>query len=390
MKNASIEQTGCGCNFGAHTGVCTSFSGRGSHADYTMLCVVVILLLSVPHAAINVRKGHRAAKCNGIQDCSTCARTAHGGTTCQWCPMDMECHAASDRIFTPCNASQVVVKPDHCVAPAPAPGNATYDPSRAAAMLHFATASYCKTTSIDAWSCKPCHAAMVAAGGAFNATAFTDDDTQGQAFVGAGAGGRLGRIIVVAFRGSSNLRNWISDLSIRHISTYKRCDGCEVHAGFYKAWLGLQRDVVSEVMRLLELQPVSRLYVVGHSLGAALAVLAAADFSHAYALNVSAVYTFGEPRVGNEAFKEFYESASQEQITWRVVHHRDPVPKLPLSSWGFKHHAREVFYNSNSSHFKVCDGTGHDLTCSDSLRFSDNLADHISYLGLVQGAAACK
>ena len=46
------------------------------------------------------------------------------------------------------------------------------------------------------------------------------------------------------------------------------------------------------------------------------------------------VYTFGEPRVGNKAFHAYYNSG--EHLSWRVTHHRDPVPHLPTEDMGFE------------------------------------------------------
>lgn len=45
--------------------------------------------------------------------------------------------------------------------------------------------------------------------------------------------------------------------------------------------------------------------VTGHSLGGALAILAAADIK-SVGHKVDEVYTFGQPRVGNVAFSKWY------------------------------------------------------------------------------------
>ena len=252
-----------------------------------------------------------------------------------------------------------------------------YPQTQAMQMIQFSTAAYCgkDITSIKKWSCKPCKHADPG----FEAKVFTDAKTSGLAYVGVTSNKTE---IVVVFRGSANLANWISDLNFPRTSAYPKCNGCKVHGGFYKAWQGLQDDVVHEVVSLTSKMPKAKLYITGHSLGAALAVLAAADLHYTWSLNVDFVFTFGEPRVGNQAFRDFYSKGSH--VSWRVTHWRDPVPKLPLSSMGFKHHGTEVFYNSDSSSYTQCDGTGHDMRCSDGLDISVLITDHTSYLGLSQ------
>ena len=61
--------------------------------------------------------------------------------------------------------------------------------------------------------------------------------------------------------------------------------------------------VTSYVMTLLQSSNHSApLYVVGHSLGAAVAVLASSGFMLNHGATPAAIYTYGCPRVGNEAF----------------------------------------------------------------------------------------
>jgi len=41
--------------------------------------------------------------------------------------------------------------------------------------------------------------------------------------------------IIVSFRGTHDIKNWISDLDFIK-TTYDKCDGCEVHKGFWIAY----------------------------------------------------------------------------------------------------------------------------------------------------------
>jgi hypothetical protein len=82
--------------------------------------------------------------------------------------------------------------------------------------------------------------------------------------------------IILAFRGSDNIPNWITDLSLSK-TTYPPCEGCEVHTGFLSAWTGIKTQVQGAVSNWRSLNPDAPIYVTGHSLGGAMAVLAAAD-----------------------------------------------------------------------------------------------------------------
>ena len=74
--------------------------------------------------------------------------------------------------------------------------------------------------------------------------------------------------------------------------------------------------------------------ITGHSLGGALAVMAAAHIQNKYnAVNV--LYTQGQPRVGNDDFAKFMTSFIPN--TYRIVDYADQVPHVPQSILWFKH-----------------------------------------------------
>merc|ERR1719498_1662564 len=82
------------------------------------------------------------------------------------------------------------------------PPDDRYSEERAMMFLHFSNAAYCDAGSITNWTGSSC----VKADPNFNATVFTDDDTQGQAYVGmptVNSTKTASPAIVVGFRGSS-------------------------------------------------------------------------------------------------------------------------------------------------------------------------------------------
>eukprot|EP00898_Chlorokybus_atmophyticus_P000968 jgi/Chlat1/1872/Chrsp141S02177 len=126
----------------------------------------------------------------------------------------------------------------------------------------------------------------------------------------------------------------------------------KVHTGFCGAW----QSVAAQVLNVVETEQRSKrlpVLVCGHSLGGALAMLCAYDLRmHASVLPGELfVYTFGAPRVGNLALAAQYNSLVPN--TFRLVHARDTVTKVPLVVFGFKHAGRVVLLNARNSDLLV-------------------------------------
>ncbi|HEV2329229.1 MAG TPA: lipase family protein [Verrucomicrobiae bacterium] len=121
-----------------------------------------------------------------------------------------------------------------------------------------------------------------------------------------------------------------------------------VHHGFLFDWDSISTDVLASVARLLLPFTRKKIFVEGHSLGGALAVLGANEFCR-QGWNVGGVYTFGQPRVGDAAFVSDYESAMAGfphqlgDLTYRVVNENDIVPRVPLPLAGYRHGGQLIF-----------------------------------------------
>jgi triacylglycerol lipase len=140
----------------------------------------------------------------------------------------------------------------------------------------------------------------------------------------------------LVFRGTTNLMDWVTNLQAFPSSWNP---GGRVHEGFKEA-LELVWDEVSAELDTLKAKNY-RVFYAGHSLGAALATLAA-SLRPPYAL-----YTFGSPLVGDEKFA----TTLTGQQVYRVVNNRDKVTTLPPPS-PF-HHFGELHYITHDSKMLV-------------------------------------
>ena len=119
---------------------------------------------------------------------------------------------------------------------------------------------------------------------------------------------------VIVFRGSVSKFDWINDFTINAVDF----NHSNVHAGFFCA---LEAELNP---RLSFDKPV---YVTGHSLGGALALLEADRLAEC-GVDIKEVVVFGNPMVGTLSFKEQYENKLLDKTT-RYINGDDLVPHLP-------------------------------------------------------------
>jgi pimeloyl-ACP methyl ester carboxylesterase len=113
--------------------------------------------------------------------------------------------------------------------------------------------------------------------------------------------------------------------------------GARYHKGFVDAIAEIWEPLAAAVET--ELQRRDRpLWLCGHSLGGALALLAAWLFKRRF-VSVQEVCTFGAPMIGNSVAREAFNRELAGRV-FRYVNGRDPVPKLPaisLAANAFEH-----------------------------------------------------
>lgn len=129
--------------------------------------------------------------------------------------------------------------------------------------------------------------------------------------------------IFVVFEGTDSVTDVKTDLRFK---TRKAFGSYRLHTGFFEAYAEIAapvaEDALTRKMSADYNDKAKRTVYVGHSLGGALATLAA----HTH--NADFLITFGQPHVGGRKFRDSYKTRNTRYI--RVVNHRDPVPLLLL------------------------------------------------------------
>ena len=162
----------------------------------------------------------------------------------------------------------------------------------------------------------------------------------GQAYVAT-----TGDNLVVAFRSTDSDDGWeltlnvLTDIrsypnkidfiddSVPNAKEYRKIN---VHAGFHNEYLRYRNRILEYVGQ----HPDKDIYVTGHSLGGALAVLSSFDIA-AHTQRPVTVYTFGQPRVGGKKFRQAYEELVPDN--YRVVVDGDPIPRVPGMLIDYEH-----------------------------------------------------
>ena len=142
--------------------------------------------------------------------------------------------------------------------------------------------------------------------------------------------------IIVSFRGTepTELSDWITDLDFDLVPGPL---GGRVHEGFYDALSDVWHVVDSTVSNFS--RPESKpLLVTGHSLGGALATLAVARWLQG-GRAVAGLYTFGQPRTGDEEFARNF-NFMFKPYAFRIVNNNDIATRVPPRCCDYRHIGR--------------------------------------------------
>ncbi|KAH7417606.1 lipase [Cadophora sp. MPI-SDFR-AT-0126] len=227
--------------------------------------------------------------------------------------------------------------------------------------VQHAAAAYCNAHASSISSKITCGnnaCPAVAANSVKNYACLGFDQSQVEGYVGIDSANKA---IVISYKGSKTFANFVADLLVPKGSCSDLISGCKAHQGFLYAWGDVKTNTMAAVKSAKAAYPSYSIILTGHSLGGAVATIAAAYLRKAgYACDI---YSYGSPRVGNEAFVNFVDG--QAGVHYRVTHTDDPIPRYPGRILGFYHTSPEFWLSSGSatttsyalSDIKVCTGT---------------------------------
>ena len=172
--------------------------------------------------------------------------------------------------------------------------------------------------------------------------------------------------IILAFRGTepNKLRDWMSDARVVQVSG----PFGKVHKGFDRALRAVWPRVQDTIVQFRD--RAQSLWITGHSLGGALALLAMA-YLRDEDRPVYGLYTFGEPRVGNRTFERNFNQDCRA-LCFRFVNNNDVVTRVPLRAMNYSHVGTCLYFDSRGKiHYDL----------SRWLRFLDSVEGSIRDLG---------
>jgi triacylglycerol lipase len=165
--------------------------------------------------------------------------------------------------------------------------------------------------------------------------------------------------ILIVWRGTdiNKLLDDATDADTLILTTWSGLAGIHegFHRAYFKAWGQPFVDMLNPTQTsaiplpdILRQAGPRKIWITGHSLGGALAQICAAETVLRDGITVQAIYTFGQPRVGNKEFAQIMQSQLGDKI-FRVVHANDIVPRIPLYSTGYRHYGMRIFYDGVSA-----------------------------------------
>lgn len=249
-------------------------------------------------------------------------------------------------------------------------------------LVNYTASSNC-VPGLDIWNCTTCTGSTI---GTDQVTIVGGSEKDSFGYV---AVNEHQRRIIVSFRGSTSINDWVHDLQfIRTSSGVANAPaGASVHGGFLKAWKTISVGILSQLTVLINKYPDYAILVTGHSLGGAIGVLCSMQLLSTGIVPVSKLelFTVNQPRVGNSVWNSWVESFIARGMRYiRVTNMNDLVSHLPFSSWGFLHSGTEVWITSGKT--LVCKSEESD--CANSAYWYTT-SRHGEAWGMLVGGKSC-
>lgn len=142
-------------------------------------------------------------------------------------------------------------------------------------------------------------------------------------------------VTVVVIRGTDNDVDWIVNLAVGSMQTPKG----PIHKGFHNAYQPLKPQIV----KLVKAAKPKHLWITGHSLGGALAVVCAYDLIENENLELDGVITFGQPMVAKRELANHLDTVLLGRFA-HYVNRNDIVARVPPN---FSHFGSLVWFTKS-------------------------------------------
>ena len=143
------------------------------------------------------------------------------------------------------------------------------------------------------------------------------------------------------------------------LNKFERTELCQdgmAHQGFLASWKEVREAVLDQSDWWMQNYRGYKIVLVGHSLGGAIATLAAAEIkkrAHDAKSEITVdLYTYGAPRVGNQQLIDLITNQGMGDI-YIVKHYNDLIPRLPPTefpklSWNYADFPIEYYIDTNN------------------------------------------
>jgi hypothetical protein len=204
--------------------------------------------------------------------------------------------------------------------------------------------------------------------------------------------------IFLSFRGTKSLKNAITDIFVwysesdweLHRPGFFSLDSgfsrdMKVHYGFEKLYLSVREQLQTPLNEYAKMYPEYSIIFTGHSLGAALATLAAVDFYQLYGFeNRIWLYAYARPRVGNKSWADYVDQLPFADRIYRITRKGDPIPHLPSNLiFGYTHCKQQYQITDEGGVFKCKNDekSGESSACLNDILYL-NPTKHSQYFGM--------
>ena len=137
------------------------------------------------------------------------------------------------------------------------------------------------------------------------------------------------KTIYLVFRGSTTFEDLKANIDIRYTNVKLKDNKTvfKLHSGFYNQTYSILPQIINDIHRIDG--EYDTIVCTGHSLGSAMAIIAATLLYHEFPDKTIKTHTFGAPRAGDLQFSQWFNTHITDN--WRVFNENDPVPCLPPS-----------------------------------------------------------